>query len=65
MRSPVFLKMPDGRKINFKSLDEMNKFLDKDDKVQAKVKKKAEDVEFNKTIFEKKYKKREDKPIKT
>ena len=61
-RSPIYLKMPDGRKMNFNTLDEMNDFIDKDEKAQLKQKKKEEKLAFKSSIFDKK---REEKPIKT
>ena len=37
----VYCSLPDGRRLTFKTLDEMNKFLEEDEKKQKKEEKKA------------------------
>lgn len=53
---PVFLKMPDGRRMRFNTLNEMNKFIEQDEKEERKRKKKLEE-NIDTTAFKKKEKK--------
>lgn len=50
----IYMRLPDGRKMKFNTLNEMNKFLDNDEKEQIKQKKKIDKAEFNNSIFKKK-----------
>lgn len=52
----IYVRMPDGRKLSFATLEEMNKFLDKDEKEEKKRKKKAEKF-IDTSVFKKKDKK--------